>query len=63
MDELKLGTAWNAAPFKNENVMEISGIYIQGALFEEHIVETKQTSPTVTAAPNLYIAWISAVSM
>ncbi|MCP9266202.1 DYHC2 [Dirofilaria immitis] len=31
-----------------------------GALFEEHIVETKQISPTLTTAPNLYIAWISA---
>uniref|UniRef100_A0A158Q7Q4 Cytoplasmic dynein 2 heavy chain 1 n=1 Tax=Elaeophora elaphi TaxID=1147741 RepID=A0A158Q7Q4_9BILA len=60
MDELKLGTAWNAAFLKNEDVMEISGIHIQGALFEEHIAETKQTSPPVTTAPNLYIAWISA---
>nr|CRZ22352.1 BMA-CHE-3 [Brugia malayi] len=60
MDELKLGTAWNGAFLKNENVMEISGIHIQGALFEDHIVEIKQTSPTVATAPNLYIAWISA---
>ncbi|VDK75265.1 unnamed protein product, partial [Onchocerca ochengi] len=59
MDELKLGTAWNASLLKNENIMEISGIHIQGALFEEHIVEAKQISPTVTTAPNLYIAWIS----
>ncbi|EFO12423.2 dynein heavy chain isotype 1B [Loa loa] len=42
--------------------MEISGIHIQGALFEGHIVETKQISPTVATAPNLYIAWISADS-
>ncbi|KAM3726645.1 Cytoplasmic dynein 2 heavy chain [Dirofilaria immitis] len=60
MDELKLATAWNASFLKNENIMEISGIHIQGALFEEHIVETKQISPTLTTAPNLYIAWISA---
>ncbi|VDM11066.1 unnamed protein product [Wuchereria bancrofti] len=62
MDELKLGTAWNGAFLKNENVMEISGIHIQGALFEEHMVEIKQISPTVATAPNLYIAWISADS-
>lgn len=63
MDELKLATAWNAQLLKNENFMAISGIFIQGALFEEqHIVETKHLSSTVATAPNLYIAWISAVS-
>uniref|UniRef100_A0A915PL62 Cytoplasmic dynein 2 heavy chain 1 n=1 Tax=Setaria digitata TaxID=48799 RepID=A0A915PL62_9BILA len=60
MDELKLGTAWNRKFLKNENVMEICGIHIQGALFEEELVETKIVSPTVTKAPNLFIAWISA---
>ncbi|EJW81048.1 hypothetical protein WUBG_08043 [Wuchereria bancrofti] len=58
----QLTARWNGAFLKNENVMEISGIHIQGALFEEHMVEIKQISPTVATAPNLYIAWISADS-
>lgn len=59
MDELKLATAWNATFLKNEIVMDISGIYIQGALFEEQIVEVKEASPAITIAPNLCIAWIN----
>ncbi|VDN21126.1 unnamed protein product [Gongylonema pulchrum] len=60
MDELKLSTAWSAAFLKNETVAELSGIHIQGALFEGHIVEAQQTSPSITSAPNLCIAWIPA---
>ncbi|VDM98199.1 unnamed protein product [Thelazia callipaeda] len=59
MDRLKLSTAWNAALFEDKTyILEISGICIQGALFENYIVETEQTSPSVTVAPNLFIAWI-----
>lgn len=62
MDQLKLGSAWNAAFLKDEIVMELTGIHIQGALFEAQLAETQQSSSAINPAPNLCVAWISEVN-
>ncbi|VDM37199.1 unnamed protein product [Toxocara canis] len=62
MDELKLASAWNSALLKDEIVMELSGIYIQGAVFESTLSETLASSPPFSTAPKLSVAWISAES-
>lgn len=62
MDELKLATAWDSALLKDEIIMQLSGIYIQGALFESTLSDTLASSPPFSSVPKLSVAWISTVS-
>uniref|UniRef100_A0A158PNV8 Cytoplasmic dynein 2 heavy chain 1 (inferred by orthology to a C. elegans protein) n=1 Tax=Anisakis simplex TaxID=6269 RepID=A0A158PNV8_ANISI len=59
MDELKLATAWDRALLSDQLTMDLSGLYIQGALFESSLSDTNSSSPSLSPTPKLSVAWIA----
>ncbi|VDN60500.1 unnamed protein product [Dracunculus medinensis] len=60
MDFLKLAAVWKTMKKENMNsvFLEITGIYIQGAHFDNRLCEVSSSSPPFSIIPNLLITWI-----
>lgn len=63
MDFLKLAAVWKTMKKENMNsvFLEITGIYIQGAHFDNRLCEVSSSSPPFSIIPNLLITWIPSV--
>jgi len=65
MDTLVLNTSWSGEVKHGKNVsIKISGLQLEGCSFDGgHLSESAPDSPSVTAFPPCYIAWIPGVSL
>ncbi|CAJ0594203.1 unnamed protein product [Cylicocyclus nassatus] len=57
MDNLRLTSAWEASQFGDDIAVQVKGILLQGALFDGQLRSTLASSPPVTNAPQLTLAW------
>ena len=64
MDTLVLNTSWSGEVKHGKNVsIKISGLQLEGCSFEGgRLTESAPDSPSVTAFPSCYIAWIPQVN-
>jgi dynein heavy chain 2 len=64
MDTLSLSTSWSGEVKHGKNVsIKISGLQLEGCSFDGgRLSESAPDSPSVTAFPPCYIAWIPRVS-
>lgn len=61
MNELTLNTSWK--PGNVNNIMTLSGLLIEGALFDGYILSPcSSNSQSINSAPDCYINWIQKVN-
>lgn len=65
MDTLVLNTSWSGEVKHGKNVsVKIGGLQLEGCSFDGgHLNESAPDSPSVTAFPPCYIAWVSKVKI